>query len=87
MCRCVRDADLLDSLKPRYTKNDISADVDIKNGAVNLQSTRFKTRIRSSQTQVRPIIKSSPNVISDSGPWSGLTVKLFAITAHPVPDR
>jgi len=87
MCKCVRDADLLDSLKPHYTKNDISTNIEFKNGAVNLQCTRFKTRIRPSQTQVRLILTSSPIIVSDSGPWSGLTGKLFVITAHPVQDR
>lgn len=54
MCKCVRDADRLDSLKPHYTVNDISTDVKIEKGAVDLQCTRFKTRIRpSSDTQVR----------------------------------
>ena len=60
MCKCVRDADLLDSLKPHFTKNDVSTDVEFKNGAVNLQCTRFKTRIRSSKTQVRPILRVLP---------------------------
>ena len=53
MCKCVRDADRLDSLKPHYTVNDVSPDIDIKKGAVNLSCTRFKTRIRHSGSQVR----------------------------------
>ena len=55
MCKSVRDADRLDSLKPDYTVNDVSSEIDIKNGAVNVQCTRFKTRMRRSETQVRPI--------------------------------
>jgi hypothetical protein len=56
MCKCIRDADRLDSLKPHFTVNDISNETDIRNGAVNLQSTRFKTRIRPSNSQVRPVL-------------------------------
>jgi hypothetical protein len=59
MCKCVRDADRLDSLKPHYTVNDVSTDITFKQGAVDLQCTRFKTRIRQSQTQVSLI----PNVL------------------------
>lgn len=53
MCRCVRDADRLDSLKPLYTVNDVSTDIKIKKGSVDLSCTRFKTRIRQSDSQVR----------------------------------
>ncbi|KAF9647978.1 hypothetical protein BDM02DRAFT_3144973, partial [Thelephora ganbajun] len=53
MCKCVRDADRLDSLKPHYTVNDISTVINIKKGAVDIQCTRFKTRIRQSDSQVR----------------------------------
>ena len=53
MCKCVRDADRLDSLKPHYTVNDVSDDIKIKKGTVDLSCTRFKTRIRRSKTQVR----------------------------------
>jgi len=50
MCKCVRDADRLSSLKPHYTVNDVSADINIKKGAVDLSCTRFKTRIRESHS-------------------------------------
>jgi len=53
MCKCVRDADRLDSLKPHFTVNDISNKIEIKKGAVDLSSIRFKTRIRQSGSQVR----------------------------------
>lgn len=54
MSKCVRDADRLDSLKPHYTENDISNKIEFgKKGSVNLQCTRFKTRIRKSDSQVR----------------------------------
>ena len=46
MCKCVRDADRMDSMKPHYTANDVSDDISFKKGAVNLRCTRFKTRIR-----------------------------------------
>jgi len=64
MCKCVRDADLLDSLKPRYTENDISTDVEFRNGALDLQCTRFKTRIRPSQVQVGLVLAFSPGIMS-----------------------
>ena len=62
MCKCVRDADRLSALKPHYTKNDISPDINVKKGAVDLSCTRFKTRIRESQSgsQVRPTIHILP---------------------------
>jgi len=60
MCKCVRDADLLDSLKPHFTKNDVSTNIEFRDGAVDLQCTRFKTRIRSSKTQVRLILNVLP---------------------------
>ena len=63
MCKCVRDADLLDSKKPHFTVNDISSDINIKKGAVNLSCTRFKTRIRKSANQVSPILHM-PHTIS-----------------------
>ena len=53
MCKCVRDADRMDSLKPHYTVNDVSTDIKIQKGVVDLSCTRFKTRIRQSDTQVR----------------------------------
>ena len=65
MCRCVRDADRLDSLKPHYTVNDISTRIEFEKGAVNLQCTRFKTRIRASENQVRLILHVIRCVISD----------------------
>ena len=60
MCKCVRDADRLDSSKPLYTVNDVSPDINITKGAVDLQCTRFKTRIRQSQTQVSLILNDLP---------------------------
>lgn len=55
MCKCVRDADRVDSLKPHFTKNDVSTEISITKGRVVLKCTRFKTRIRSSLFQVKPI--------------------------------
>ena len=69
MCRCVRDADRLDSLKPHFTVNDISTQVELKGGGVNLQCTRFKTRMRKSGNQVRHIIHSVHCTISDWHVW------------------
>jgi hypothetical protein len=56
MCKCVRDADRSDALKPHFTENDVSAEFNINGGAVDLQCTRFKTRIRRSDNQVRLIL-------------------------------
>jgi len=60
MCKCVRDADRLDALKPHVTVNDISTEVNIKRDAIELQCTRFKTRLRSSGSQVRLILQVPP---------------------------
>jgi len=54
MCRRARDVDRLDSLKPHSTVNDVSGEIDILSGAVGLQSTRYKTRIRQSTNQASP---------------------------------
>ena len=72
MSRCVRDADRLDSKKPHYVVNDVSTDINIRKGAVDLSCTRFKTRIRESShsgNQVRPTlhIPSVPCLIGVSG--------------------
>jgi hypothetical protein len=69
MCRCVRDADRLDSLKPHYTVNDINAQIEFENGAVNLQCTRFKTRIRASESQVRLILHIIYRIMSNRRFW------------------
>ena len=65
MCRCVRQADRLDALKPNYTVNDISSEFAVTEGAVDLQCTRFKTRIRPSGNQVRhpisPLLRHCPD--------------------------
>ena len=70
MCRCVRDADRLDSMKPHYTVNDISTQIEFKEGKVNLQCTRFKTRMRTSASQVRPILHSIRRITSDWRVWN-----------------
>ena len=54
MCKYIRDADRLDSLKPLYLVNDISNDINVMMGSVDLRSTRYKTRIRQSADQVGP---------------------------------
>ena len=54
MCKYIRDADRLDSLKPRYFVNEISNDINVTKGTVDLRSTRYKTRIRQSADQVGP---------------------------------
>lgn len=83
MCKCVRDADRLDSLKPHYTENDINLDdVKFKKGAVNLSCTRFKTRMRKSQSQVRPVL----HITFDLYAWLSLTVTFSTITARPIQD-
>lgn len=60
MCKCVRDADRLDSLKPNYTVNDISTNIGVNKSGVDLSCTRFKTRIRQSDGQVRLSLHISP---------------------------
>ena len=65
MCRCVRQADRMDSLKPHFTENDVSTDIEVNKGIVDLSCTRFKTRIRQSDSQVRSTLRILPRVISD----------------------
>ena len=77
MCKCVRDADRLDSLKPHYTVNDVSTDIEIKKGTVNLSCTRFKTRIRQSSSQVRSTLHTHIRSTFDRRLWFGLTVYIL----------
>ena len=60
----------MDSLKPHFTENDVSTDIEVNKGIVDLSCTRFKTRIRKSDSQVRSTLRILPRVISDW--WSGL---------------
>ena len=70
MCKCVRDADRLDSLKPRYTVNDVSNNIVVKTSAVDLSCTRFKTRMRQSGSQVRIILHTSALYLANVSSWS-----------------
>ena len=63
MCKCVRDADRLDSMSPSTMKNDVD-DISITKDVIHLKSTRYKTRLLVSETQVRPSLPP-PCVISD----------------------
>ncbi|KIK41898.1 hypothetical protein CY34DRAFT_178839 [Suillus luteus UH-Slu-Lm8-n1] len=47
-----RDAEILESLKPTKVINNVKADFNSKKGNVNLECTRFSTRIMKSKTQV-----------------------------------
>ena len=87
MSRCIRDADLLDSLKPHYMVNDVSADIVVKKGAVDLSCTRFKTRIRQSGSQVSLTPHSHIRTVFNPRLWPGMTGLFFAITVHSVRDR
>ncbi|CAL1716325.1 unnamed protein product [Somion occarium] len=51
LAKCARDYDRLSALKPMKVKNGISPDVKIKNGSLQLQQTRFKTRMRRAKDQ------------------------------------
>ena len=67
MCKCVRDTDRLDANKPDLTVNDVHSDIKIKKGAVDLSCTRFKTRIRKSESQVRFTLFIASRLIGVSG--------------------
>lgn len=82
MCKCVRDADRLDSLKPHVTVNDVSPEFSFKKGSVDLSCTRFKTRIRKSGGQVSLTFCISP--VSCLIGTSCMTGTFFVITAHQV---
>ncbi|TFY79101.1 hypothetical protein EWM64_g4914 [Hericium alpestre] len=47
----VRDADSLDALKPMITKNDVATDFSFKDGQLQVQSSRYKTRVQASSAQ------------------------------------
>ncbi|KAI0078806.1 hypothetical protein K474DRAFT_1683625 [Panus rudis PR-1116 ss-1] len=52
LAKCIRVADRLHALKPTKVKNDVGKDlIGGKGGMVNLDLTRFKTRIRESANQ------------------------------------
>jgi hypothetical protein len=52
IAKTLRDADRLDALKPTRVKNDVRGEFSMKSGKLNLSSSRFKTRIMTSSSQV-----------------------------------
>ena len=58
MCRCVRDADRVESMKQHRTENDISTEkISVTKDSIELKCTRFSTRIRPRNAhQVGPIL-------------------------------
>ncbi|KAG1871933.1 P-loop containing nucleoside triphosphate hydrolase protein [Suillus tomentosus] len=52
LAKISRDAEILESLKPTKVVNNVKADFSAKKGDVNLECTRFSTRIMRSKTQV-----------------------------------
>ncbi|KZP11024.1 hypothetical protein FIBSPDRAFT_195553 [Athelia psychrophila] len=58
LAKTLRDADLLDSLKPTRVKNDFSTKFDPKSGSavLNVNSERFKTRIMASRSQTIEVV-------------------------------
>ncbi|OAX31364.1 hypothetical protein K503DRAFT_870658 [Rhizopogon vinicolor AM-OR11-026] len=52
LAKISRHADISESLKPTKVVNDVKGDFVSKGGNVNLECTRFRTRIMSSQNQV-----------------------------------
>lgn len=52
LAKISRDAEILESLKPTKVVNNVKADFSSKKGDVNLECTRFSTRIMRSKTQV-----------------------------------
>ncbi|KAI0784596.1 hypothetical protein C8Q75DRAFT_689120, partial [Abortiporus biennis] len=51
LANTVRIADRLDAMKPVKVKNDVEGKFESKSGALQLKQTRFKTRMRESETQ------------------------------------
>ena len=87
MCRSVRDADSLDSLKPHSTVNDVSSQIEFKKGAVNLQCTRFKTRIRPSENQVKFTLHTIRHITSDRRAWYDGNVLCYHSTSCSRPTK
>ncbi|KAK7690913.1 hypothetical protein QCA50_006016 [Cerrena zonata] len=52
LAKSVRDYDRLVALKPTRVKNDIASDVNLRKGNLQLNLSRFKTRMRTSDSQV-----------------------------------
>ncbi|KAG1804979.1 P-loop containing nucleoside triphosphate hydrolase protein [Suillus plorans] len=52
LAKISRDAEMLESSKPTKVVNNVKADFSAKKGDVNLECTRFSTRIMRSKTQV-----------------------------------
>ncbi|KAG0706770.1 hypothetical protein DFH29DRAFT_117731 [Suillus ampliporus] len=52
LAKISRDAEILESLKPTKVVNNVKADFNSKKGDVNLECTRFSTRIMKSKNQV-----------------------------------
>jgi regulator of nonsense transcripts 1 len=60
LAKTLRDADRLDALKPTKVKNDVTGEFSFKKGKLNVCSSRFKTRVMKSPTQVRSISQTYP---------------------------
>lgn len=51
--KCMRDSDRLRALQPSKVQNEVqAAHINNKKGVVNLNMTRYKTRIRDNENQV-----------------------------------
>jgi regulator of nonsense transcripts 1 len=52
LAKISRDAEILESMKPTKVVNNVKADFNSKKGNINLECTRYSTRIMRSKTQV-----------------------------------
>jgi hypothetical protein len=52
LAEALRDADRLEALKPTRVKNDVTGEFSVKQGKLSVSSSRFKTRIMTSPSQV-----------------------------------
>ncbi|CCM01391.1 uncharacterized protein FIBRA_03442 [Fibroporia radiculosa] len=79
--KSIRDADRLRALKPTKVKNDVSAEFSRTNGVLNVNLTRFKTRLRKSKVLVEISNKGSAP-ISASGRTVHAEGKSARISVH-----
>ncbi|OBZ72566.1 Regulator of nonsense transcripts 1 [Grifola frondosa] len=91
LAKFVRDADRLDAMKPTNVKNDVQANFTYKKGVLQMQSTRFKTRLRydSNQHLVINVASSrgSSSVQGRVGKVNGKSVNVSANMSIPATAR
>ncbi|KAG6332525.1 hypothetical protein ID866_6562 [Astraeus odoratus] len=83
LCKISRSGDLLGALKPTVVKNDVRPDFTAKKDEVHLTCTRYRSRLRVSQSQVVIIETSNGTSTSSvSGRTKGVKGRQARVLVH-----